>query len=779
MLSTDTAPASVSRVHDPAPSLGDTAADPYSRWEPKQLQSFVDICRSIGAQSDINLPRVAVIGNQSAGKSSLVEGISGITVPRDAGTCTRCPIELRLSRSDAPWSSRVSLHWEYDPSGKPLPHVTEVPFGDPFTDKGDIELWLRRAQAAILSHHQKHNPADFLDKDGEDLAELARRAVNKFSRNVVCVSISGPDLPDLSFIDLPGLIQNENSDGDIRLVEELAKSYISSSSTIILVVMPMTDDIQNQKAAQLAREYDATGTRTIGVLTKPDALPVGALGAQRGWLDVLERRAHQTEHGYFCTRQPDDAERKQKITPAQARAAEDAFFATQMPWAASSHRDRFGTHNLTQCISELLTGRIRTSLPDVERKVTTQRTDVIRELASLPPEIADAQAQAFTLVGAFSADVGQVVEGSPTHTTLVHANKQSYAALAATIFATSPPFVPHLAAHGLFGKVPDLASLNLYGQKPLYLDTVRQRIQASVTRELPNNVPYAVKRAFIHDFQRTWEEHALRCVDQVEGAFRRVLGELIERHFGRFQTMKRAVRMVVFELLEEHSTTTKRQVGYLLKYESNPPSTQNGRDFADGRLKYLEIYKTARTQTIEGSTAAKQPADSQQSKPFQFGKAPSIFNIGSAGQSAPSASRTTFPRSNASHAKPEPIAQATGQPDSADPDIPHASEGGAPDDGYEDELELMAEVRAFFDISSKRTVDNIPAAVDEHMLHAYARALQDALVARLGLTAPDARARCARLLAEDACVAARRADLRAKQARLDGVQKALREFGSE
>ena len=40
-------------------------------------------------QVDIDLPQIAVIGSQSAGKSSLIESISGITLPRAAGTCTR------------------------------------------------------------------------------------------------------------------------------------------------------------------------------------------------------------------------------------------------------------------------------------------------------------------------------------------------------------------------------------------------------------------------------------------------------------------------------------------------------------------------------------------------------------------------------------------------------------------------------------------------------------------------------------------------------------------
>jgi ABC-type phosphate/phosphonate transport system ATPase subunit len=41
------------------------------------------------AQLDLDLPVIAVIGSQSAGKSSLIESISGIKLPRASGTCTR------------------------------------------------------------------------------------------------------------------------------------------------------------------------------------------------------------------------------------------------------------------------------------------------------------------------------------------------------------------------------------------------------------------------------------------------------------------------------------------------------------------------------------------------------------------------------------------------------------------------------------------------------------------------------------------------------------------
>lgn len=38
---------------------------------------------------DLDIPTIAVVGAQSAGKSSLIDAIFGITFPRASGTCTR------------------------------------------------------------------------------------------------------------------------------------------------------------------------------------------------------------------------------------------------------------------------------------------------------------------------------------------------------------------------------------------------------------------------------------------------------------------------------------------------------------------------------------------------------------------------------------------------------------------------------------------------------------------------------------------------------------------
>ncbi|KAG6805950.1 hypothetical protein H0H93_003771, partial [Arthromyces matolae] len=113
-----------------------------------------------------------------------------------------------------------------------------IPFGPVLTDKKDVELYIRRAQAALLSPQIPHE--EFWTKKEKEL-KTGPRAFD-FSRNVVCVHVSDPDLTELSFVDLPGLIQNSN-DQDISLVKELVVDAISRPNTLILVTIPMSGNL--------------------------------------------------------------------------------------------------------------------------------------------------------------------------------------------------------------------------------------------------------------------------------------------------------------------------------------------------------------------------------------------------------------------------------------------------------------------------------------------------------------------------------------------------------
>ena len=89
----------------PEPQQGVGLSDPQQSAYRRRILRIIDGMRATGYVDysiahdrfssspsvgvDIDLPMIAVIGSQSAGKSSLIESISGITLPRAAGTCTR------------------------------------------------------------------------------------------------------------------------------------------------------------------------------------------------------------------------------------------------------------------------------------------------------------------------------------------------------------------------------------------------------------------------------------------------------------------------------------------------------------------------------------------------------------------------------------------------------------------------------------------------------------------------------------------------------------------
>ena len=56
----------------------------------RPVLDLADELRSIGLDRDLPIPQIAVMGDQSSGKSSVLEAISSIPFPRGAGLVTRC-----------------------------------------------------------------------------------------------------------------------------------------------------------------------------------------------------------------------------------------------------------------------------------------------------------------------------------------------------------------------------------------------------------------------------------------------------------------------------------------------------------------------------------------------------------------------------------------------------------------------------------------------------------------------------------------------------------------
>lgn len=111
-----------------------------------------------------------------------------------------CPTECRLSRSDSSWQCVVALRFITDARGQLLGQARNEVFGSIIYDQSQVEERIRRAQKAILNPNKPSK--DFLDNEDEDdlVSELS------FSTNCVSLQISGPEVADLSFCDLPGAL---------------------------------------------------------------------------------------------------------------------------------------------------------------------------------------------------------------------------------------------------------------------------------------------------------------------------------------------------------------------------------------------------------------------------------------------------------------------------------------------------------------------------------------------------------------------------------------------
>ncbi|CAG8649295.1 632_t:CDS:2, partial [Acaulospora colombiana] len=297
-----------------------TISDTKYKYKASKYVEILNQLRRTGTQFEVNLPTIVFCGNQSAGKSSLLEAISGVALPRSDGTCTRCVMELRLIESEEPWECQISLRHEYDENDKPL-RSKEIKFGNKICDPKDVELMARRAQKALLN--PLNDSDQYIDWSFENYEEDPNSNKLKFTKNVVCLEIRGKGVPNLSLIDLPGIIRHTEKIEDrkfVQMIEDLVNSYIKKEESIIVATISCKDEIDNQVMVTLAKTVDPLGSRTLGVLTKPDMIEAGT---HEPWLKIMRGEAHKLSLGYYIVKNPNKMQLVEKITFEDARKEED------------------------------------------------------------------------------------------------------------------------------------------------------------------------------------------------------------------------------------------------------------------------------------------------------------------------------------------------------------------------------------------------------------------------------------------------------------------------
>ncbi|KAG2355058.1 P-loop containing nucleoside triphosphate hydrolase protein [Suillus spraguei] len=760
------------------PSLSDSASPPetweevgisstdYARRRRELMEMMVDL-RSMGADALIALPSVVVIGGQSAGKSSLVEAVSGINVPRDSGTCTRCPMECNMSSHATSWSCTITLRIGFDSNGLDLQKPTNVQFGRTITNRSEFEVWLRRAQAAILNPNVPSST--FHTKTIEELKNIKNTL--KFSRNVVCVSIEDPDATDLSFYDLPGLIQNEEAEM-VTLVKGLAEHYIEKKNTIILTTIPMSDDMENQQSMSLARAADPYGKRTIGVLTKPDTLGAGAINQRHKWVEIIDGRSeeHTLRHGFYCVRLPDDAERAQRLSRAESQRRAAEYFDTTSPWKDVIDRRRFGIPGFVSDISQLLIQLIEDALPCLREDVDTLLAKCTKDLDELPPPLEnDPQIEVLERVNTFCDDFKSFVNGSHEDKRLAQRNRALYAVFKRDIRGTAPDFRPFNEPEDCVPLDDTEGKMTLTerdpGVKAMGIYDIRRVIHEAIGWELPNNVPYQAKANLINQFTKLWVAPSERCLAGVNNVLDQVIDTLISTHFGRFKVLEEYFGNLIRIQVNTCKARAQDAVKTALDLETIPYYTQNTHYLRTLRERWLAHYKTVRSR-------------------------PSLYMV----MVPPEVHETSHGECNIPASWNSPSWNDHGQRETHGTKALRAlAEAGyaglqvsdlarlLPPDSFEEELIVMADVRAYYHVAYKRIIDHIPFTIEHALHHALAKQLSQSLLTSLltdAASSPNFSERMRELVSEDPSIAQKRQMLSTRKERLLNIRQRLMTFGS-
>ncbi|KAF1981574.1 P-loop containing nucleoside triphosphate hydrolase protein [Aulographum hederae CBS 113979] len=410
----------------------------------KEYIAAIDGLTKCGVSTDqLELPSVVIIGDQSAGKSSLTEALSGFKVPRDSGTCTRCVLRITTKEAE---TVKIQIHYQkkynyfgpFDPNHDSTDDSECYPWFKNaqdevhdlgvFFDIDQMEHVVRAAQVLALTPATLPTPSYFRKLLSLPSTELkASQLEVEFSPNVICVEISGPGKTNLSFYDLPGIIaqvEDRKKNYLVKLVRNLNKEYIKNSNAIVLIACSLESDLDNCKAAALAQELGA-GDRSMSVLTKPDRLP--AHSPPEHLAAVLDGKRFPLKHGYFVVRLPSQAELNEGITYVMARKNEEDFFKSEKPWASNfkPYSELFGIPNLLTSLSKKLGAHIAASLPGIEINIA-QRLGEINELLKRLPEPPTGNARAIVrkLIDSFADEMEKEMRDDFPPTELLKRIKQ-------------------------------------------------------------------------------------------------------------------------------------------------------------------------------------------------------------------------------------------------------------------------------------------------------------------------------------------------------------------
>ncbi|XP_052454690.1 dynamin-1-like [Carassius gibelio] len=330
-----------------------------------------DAFAAIGQNANLDLPQIAVVGGQSAGKSSVLENFVGKDfLPRGSGIVTRRPLVLQLI--NCPTEYAEFLHCK----------------GKKFTDFDEVRQEIEAETDRVTGQNKGISPVP------------------------INLRVYSPNVLNLTLVDLPGMTKVPVGDqpADIEhQIRDMLMQFVTKDNCLLLAVSPANSDLANSDALKIAKEVDPQGLRTIGVITKLDLMDEGTDAR-----DILENKLLPLRRGYIgvVNRSQKDIDGKKDINAAMA--AERKFFLSHPGYRHLA--DRMGTPFLQKTLNQQLTNHIRDTLPALRTKLQSQLLSIekeVEEYKNFRPDDPSRKTKALLqMVQQFSVDFEKRIEGS-------------------------------------------------------------------------------------------------------------------------------------------------------------------------------------------------------------------------------------------------------------------------------------------------------------------------------------------------------------------------------
>uniref|UniRef100_A0A8B9IXP3 MX dynamin like GTPase 1 n=1 Tax=Amazona collaria TaxID=241587 RepID=A0A8B9IXP3_9PSIT len=480
----------------------------YNQYEKKirPCINLIDSLRTLGIEKDMALPAIAVIGDQSSGKSSVLEALSGIALPRGNGIVTRCPLELKLKRTPATQEWKGKIYYRN--------------FNIELHNASEVDNAIRQAQNVVAG------------------------TKGAISGELVSLEIWSPDVPDLTLIDLPGIARVAVGDQPKDIGEQikiLLKKIIRFKETLNLVVVPCNVDIATTEALKMAQEVDPSGERTLGILTKPDLVD---RGTEESVIKILRNKVIPLKKGYMIVKCRGQEDIHNKLSLAAAIQQERKFFQTHKHFRYFSQQRPSRKH-------VKVTSKLPKTLPTLENQIHVALQKTLQDLEKYRKVSPITESEKLTvltdLIKLFNQDVSRTICGEEQLVgneirlfTKIRKEFQTWEAVLLECAVKVKKIVP--------------------GKAWKYEEQYRGR-------EFPGFTNYRTFEDVIKEQIVELEEPAIEILNRVIGLVEEKFTELTIRHFGNFHNLNRAVKTRIEDVREKQAEEAQRHIRTQFKME--------------------------------------------------------------------------------------------------------------------------------------------------------------------------------------------------------------------